>query len=353
MLSLVYRGALASALATALLGCNDDTTASVKGDLDVQPILTDVANHVILPTYRDLAARADDLAQAVAALKAAPSQENLDVATAAWKAARRPWEQSEAFLFGPVETDDIDPAIDTWPLNKVDLDGVLSGNAALTKEYIDNLEPTLKGFHTIEYLLFGADAGKKASDLTARELEYLAAAAQSFAAATARLAAAWDPAGGNFQAAFVKAGEGSDLYATRRDALHELINGMAGICDEVGNSKIADPFKSGDRTQEESAFSNNSDSDFADNVRSAQNVYLGRYGADSGQGVGAFVAAKDPALDARLKRELQDAIDRIGQMTPTFGTAITSNKPAVEAAQAAVSKVMTTLTADVLPLLGD
>jgi hypothetical protein len=69
--------------------------------------------------------------------------------------------------------------------------------------------------------------------------------------------------------------------------------------------------------------------------------------------VSAFVAAKDPALDARVKQELQEAIDRIGQMTPTFGTAIVSNKPAVEAAQAAVSKVMTTLTVDVLPLLGD
>jgi putative iron-regulated protein len=353
MRSLICRGVPASALAMALLGCNDGATAPGKADLDVAPILWDVANHVILPTYLDLAARADDLAQAVDALTASPSQENLDAATAAWKAARRPWEQSEAFLFGPVETEDIDPAIDTWPLNKVDLDGVLSGNGALTKEYVDNLEPTLKGFHTLEYLLFGADAGKQAPELTARELEYLAAAAQSFQAATHRLATAWDPAGGNFLAAFVKAGDGSALYATRRDALQELLNGMAGICGEVSDSKIAAPFESGDRSREESAFSGNSDSDLVDNIRSAQNVYLGRYGTDSAQGVGVFVAAEDPVLDARVKRELREAIDRIRQMSPAFGAAITSNRPSVEAARAAVSKVMTTLTDDVLPLLGD
>ena len=36
----------------------------------------------------------------------------------AWITAREPWEESEAFLFGPVDELGLDPNMDSWPLDQ-------------------------------------------------------------------------------------------------------------------------------------------------------------------------------------------------------------------------------------------
>ncbi len=235
-----------------------------------------------------------------------------------------PWEQSEGFLFGPVDTEGIDPSIDSWPVNVADLDAVLASGDPLTKESIDALEGTLKGFHTIEYLLFGTDGGKTAAELTPRELEYLDAVTQSLVGAVSRLREAWDPAGDDFSATVATAGEpGNSVYTSQSQAVQEIINGLIVICDEVGNGKISDPFDQQDRSLEESQFSNNSNADFADNIRSVQNIYLGGYEGRSGVGVQGLVQAADPALDDTIVAQIDAAITAIVAMTPTFGEAIT------------------------------
>ena len=126
---------------------------------------------------------------------------------------------------------------------------------------------------------------------------------------------------------------------------------MIGICGEVGDTKIAEPFKSGDRKDEESSFSDNSNQDFADNIRSIRNLYLGRYENSLGKGLSEMVAGLDAPLDARIKAEIEAAISAIQAMTPTFGDAITHNKTMVEKAQAAVKKLAVTLESDLLPLV--
>ena len=78
-------------------------------------MLNDFANTVVLATYTDLDNKAGELLAAVKALAADTSQGNLEKAQQAWKATRTPWEQSEAFLFGPVDTQGLDPALDSWP----------------------------------------------------------------------------------------------------------------------------------------------------------------------------------------------------------------------------------------------
>lgn len=340
---------LASAL--ALFACNDSTSDPQDSEIEATQSLADVAGKVIYPTYKDLDIKAELLADAVAEFKESGSEADLEAAKQAWKAARRPWEQSEGFLFGPVVVKGIDPSIDSWPVNKTDLDGVLAGSAALTKDYIDAQEGTLKGFHTMEYLLFGEGNDKTEDEFTERELEYLAAVTLSFKGAVSLLADSWDPAQGNYVDTLAKAGMGSRVYGSQKSALEELINGMIGICDEVANGKIADPFSQGDRSLEESQFSDNSNLDFADNIRSVQNAYLGQFGSASGSGVSSVVKAFKPDVDTRVKSEIEAAIAAIGEMTPTFGQAITTNKSKVEAAQEAIQKLQQTLESQVLPLV--
>jgi predicted lipoprotein len=337
-------------LLLAAAACGDTSTTQPSTPFDAAALLADVPSKVILPTYVDLEARAAVLHTAVVTLDGAVTDQNLTAAQEAWRATRRPWEQSEGFLFGPV-AQGIDPSIDSWPVNVADLDAVLASGAVLTKAYIDGLDGTLKGFHTIEYLLFGAGNGKTAADLTSREREYLLAVTESLQGAVGQLRQAWDPAGGNFVATVATAGAtGNTVYASQSAALQEIVNGMVAICDEVGNAKISDPFDQQDRALEESQFSDNSNADFADNIRSVQNLYLGQYGSGSGTGVRALVLARNPTADATIQADITAAIAAIEAMTPNFGEAITANAAAVEAARTAIRTLRLDLESDVVPL---
>lgn len=331
--------------------CSDDDGAGPGATFDATPLLTNVATNVITKTYVDLqsaAAHLDDTAQTLAATTTEP---NLEAARQAWRDARRPWEQSESFLFGPVSTEGIDPAIDSWPVNTVDLDAVLASSNVLTVDFIDGLEGTLKGFHTIEYLLFGTNGARPASGFTARELEYLVGATGSLERSTTSLASGWTAGGGNFAGELATAGEAGSIYVSEKAAVQELITGMVTIADEVANGKINDPYAAGDATLEESRFSANSIVDFQDNLRSLQNLYRGDYDGSNGVGVSDFVLQFDAALDTRFSNEIQAAIDTIGAIPPPFSTAIVSHGPAVEAAQTAVRTVQQTLEANLTPLL--
>ena len=342
----------------SLTGCSDDgddDTVSVAGEadtFDASTTLNDFANKVVLATYIDLDNKAGELLGAVQALSAATNQAHLELAQNAWKAARMPWEQSEAFLFGPVDTQGLDPALDSWPVNRVDLDGVLGSGQALTAASIDALEDTLKGFHTIEYLLFREGNQRKAEDITPRELEYLVATTENLKAKTAQLASAWAASGENYAGEVANAGTTSTIYKSQKDAMQEMVNGMIVIADEVANGKISDPFNEKDTTLVESQFSFNSISDFQDNIRGIQNVYMGNFTED-GQGLNEFINGADADLDARFQTEVQTAIDTIGAIPDPFRDSITAQRAAVQAAIDAVSTVQTTLENDILKLVLD
>lgn len=69
--------------------------------------------------YGDSLITAQALQGAVAALIAAPSDETLTAARDAWKAARAPYQQTEAFRFGNAVVDDWEGRVNSWPWTKV------------------------------------------------------------------------------------------------------------------------------------------------------------------------------------------------------------------------------------------
>ena len=202
---------IASAL---IVGCDsEDDDEIVDESYDAGAILDHYANNVVYAIYADLDSKAGELLDAVKALQADTSQSNLEAAQQAWVAARIPWERSEAFLFGPVDTQGLDPALDSWPVDRVSLQEVLDDDNELTTDYVTNeLEDTQKGFHTIEYLIFRDGDQRQASDITDRELEYLLASTMNLKNSTAQLANAWSPSGENFVNTIASAGEGNSVY---------------------------------------------------------------------------------------------------------------------------------------------
>jgi putative iron-regulated protein len=340
-------------LAVALVAgaCSGGGGGSSGAAFDDQQVIVDFADQVVIPTYQLLAARADTLAAAVDALVDLPGDGALATARATWVAARQPWEQGEGFLFGPVDSFGYDPALDSWPVNATDLEAVLDSGQPFTPEFVANLASTQKGFHTIEYLIFGEGGTRTAASLTTRELDYLAAITAEFAATAHALSDAWTSGYRD-----VLAGAGSNsTYATLAQAAEEILGGMVGICDELANGKIADPYDAHDPTLVESQFSYNSIQDFQDNLRSVENAYTGgsALAGTAGLGLSDWVAERDPALDVQVKAEISAAIAALGAIPPPFRDAITtpSAYDEIEAAQAAIRALLQTLQDEVRSLV--
>ncbi len=328
-------------------GSNSGDFSSGGGSLE-RTAIDGYLNDFLIPTLSSLDSSAGALLSACRDLVSAPSEAALQTARQAWVAARVPWERSETALFGPVDFYGFDPALDTWPVNQADLEGVIGSGSQLNSSTVSTLDNALKGFHTIEYLLYGTDGSKQASSLTTREGEYLVATAQALKGVTSDLLAAWvDGFAG--QAAYAlevtRAGQGSAVFPTEASALEQLVRGMVTICDEVANGKIADPFDQRNPNIVESQFSGNSLTDFTYNIQGARMAYAAS--------VSVLVRAEDPGLDTEVLAAFDQAIAAVQSIPEPFLTAIQnrSNDSVIVAAQRSVRAVQTLLEGEVLNMV--
>lgn len=351
----VFTLALIAMAATAIVGCsnNDDSsTVDPNNGLYVQ-VLNDITADVITVTYNDLNEKAKALQTAVNTLAATQNETNLQAVKTAWSATREPWEKSEGFLYGPVDTGGIDPAMDTWPVDVSAMNAILNSNQAITAALIA-ANNEARGFHLIEFLVWGVDGNKTAAQLTAREIEYLKAAAADLHNNTQLLYDGWKKTGGNFGDNFINVGAGKN-YPSHQAALEEIIEGLITIADEVGNGKIEDPLNSEGGTPnaelEESRFSNNSKTDFANNMRSIQNIYLGDYNGVDKKGISDIIAIGNPTMNAEVKNRITAAINAIEAIPGTFSDAIHNNRQAVTNAQQKVGELQLYLESSVKPYL--
>lgn len=313
-------------------------------------ILVDLSANVIYATYTDMTSQANTLYSSLLTFSASPTAGNLATCQQAWKDTRSGWEQGEGFLFGPVSVDNIDPRIDTWPIDFARLDSVLTnGPTTFDATYINALEESLKGFHPIEYYLFGKHSN--VSQFTAREIDLLIALADNLKTLCQQAKTSWDPTlTGNYTNEFNNAGSGSAIYQTQRAAYEEMVDAMAGICDEVANGKINEPFTQQDPTKEESPFAQNSMTDFTNNIKSVQNVYLGKYMTD-GKGLEDLIKANNLSMDGQIKTKISNALTALGNVTVPFGQAISSQQVQVQNCITAINDLKTYLENDVKPFV--
>lgn len=136
-------------------------TANINDDATLDPVIKQYVDQVVLPTYNQLAVLNDALDAAVKQFKQNPSNANFTACANAWLEARQPWEQSEAFLFGPVDELGLDPNMDSWPLDQAQIAQILKSQAFNNLnwkegESDDKVEKaqSLRGFHTLEFLIF-------------------------------------------------------------------------------------------------------------------------------------------------------------------------------------------------------
>jgi putative iron-regulated protein len=373
-------------------GSNNPPPPPATG-FDASGVLGALATDTIFATYTEMAARTTDLLDAVNVLAGGNlSRASLEAAQSAWIAARVPWEASEGFLWGPIDTQGLDPGLDSWPVDKVQLDNVIASNLDLSDQaVIDTLDTTVKGFHTIEYLLFNDGTGNQdtygcgqaasrtdacldnilAALADPRRIEYLVGITIDVNGVAISAADAWDTGDGDYISTVENAGQGSDVYTTQRSVMQEVVQGLIGITDEVANAgKINDPFTAHDPLTVESKFSGNSLTDFQYNIRSIRNVYCGTYSgtpdntdtvcATAGDaGFTAFVSDADPTLDAAVRAQIDDAIDAIGLIPEPFEQAVIDSatdadvEASIQGAIDAINVLKATLEADVTDLVAN
>ncbi len=334
-----------------LAACKKKNPTPAPADTTQQDVINSLATNVDVVAYNELAASTSSLYDAVTSFCASPSASGLTICRDLWKSTRQIWEQSEGFLYGPVESDNIDPRIDTWPVDYNSLDSVLASSMTFSEVEINNLDDALKGFHPMEYLLFGQGGTKTYDQFTAREKEYLIALGLNIKTLTQDLSSKWSTAtANNYYNYFTTPSTSNPYYHTEKDVYMEIVNAMIDICNEVGNEKIKDPYLAQDPSLEESPFAMSSLNDFTNNIISVQNVYHGKFSTDN-LGLEDFVKKYNLSLDQNINTKINAAIASLNNINGPFSSAIINQHVQIQNAINAINDLKDVLESDLIPFV--
>ena len=337
------------------------TGAAVRAEAPpAKDVLVNYSN-IAEATYGDSLAAARALKVAIDGFLKSPSAETLAAARAAWKAARTPYMQTEAFRFGNPVVDGWEGRVNSWPLDEGLIDYVseaYGGDNPENEFYAANViaNPHLKiggqtvdaskitpelirdklheaggveanvasGYHAIEFLLWGQDlhgteagAGERPAtdyDLKActngncdRRAAYLTAATDLLIEDLAWMTAQWGAKGD--ARAFIMKDEKAGLTAAFTGLGSLSYGELAGERMKLGLI-IHDP------EEEHDCFSDNTHNSHRGDVIGIRNVYLGSYkrtdgSTVSGPSVSDLVADKAPDIDARVRAALDTTVAKM------------------------------------------
>lgn len=345
----IFKLALCAACVIAMAACNKGGSTDVSSDKEdaLQRAMAPYVNNTVIATYSAMADEGMTLLgqceQILAKVDAGEDYSELMAsAGTTWRAMRKYWEQSEAFLYGPAAGHTIDPHIDSWPLDFNAMNSLLHNEAQMKQieeeggAYVgDKLGYALKGFHAAEYLLFESveqggraiGTGKThAANLTRPEAVYLLGIVEDLAQQSILLEYAWagkvsdakmklledgevDLFEDNYGAQMINAGKPGSTYVTYQAAAEEIIAGCVDIAGEVADVKMGNPYSAKDPDYLESPYSCTSTIDFADNIRSIQHAYCGAQAGD--YSISNYVYRQDAELDAKVRKAIEETITAI------------------------------------------
>ncbi|WYB28041.1 imelysin family protein [Thioclava sp. GXIMD4215] len=309
--------------------------------------------------YEDSLLTAQALEAAVDTLVKAPTQAHLSAAKEAWIAARKPYQQTEAFRFGNALVDDWEGRVNAWPLDEGLIDYVDEDSAANNEEndlalanVIANksltiggqpvdastispefLAETLQeaegveanvatGYHAIEFLLWGQDlngteAGAGARPYTDyvqgegctggncdRRADYLQAASALLVADLKEMVGHWDEDGAARKA----------LTDDAEAGITTILTGMGSLSyGELAGERTKLGLMLHDPEEEHDCFSDMTHLSHYYDAVGIRNVYTGQYtrvdgSVVEGASLSGLVAAKDADVDAQLTKDLDASV---------------------------------------------
>jgi len=307
--------------------------------------------------YEDSLNTAKALDAAIDALIADPSEATLTAAREAWKLARIPYQQTEAFRFGNPIVDEWEGKVNAWPLDeglidyvdasygsesdsnalyvanvianpKIMIDGTELDATEITPELLaEHLQEAAgvesnvaTGYHAIEFLLWGQDlngtgpgAGNRpftdysTAEHADRRAAYLKAASSLLVSDLEEMAANWAP-------------DGAARAPLDEQGISTILTGMGSLSfGEVAGERMKLGLLLHDPEEEHDCFSDNTHISHLNDAIGVQNVYLGKYtrvdgSVIEGPSLSDVIAAKDSALDGEIKGLLDDTIAKMNVM---------------------------------------
>ena len=333
-----------------------------NGDVEKLRMIESTLATVIVPSFDELDRTAKVMQTAIATVVTDPTQTNLDVARAAWRASRVSWKNTETFGFGPAMDLRLVVAIDQSPIDPLKVDEEVNGAAALSSSYVEQLGANRKGFHAMEYLLFRAqdDAAvlpSLTSDAAApRRRELLKAYSENFVVQVDVLRDAW-LVGNGHRDLMLSPGADNPTYGTVKSVIDTLVNESVFVTEFLIKTRLGKPMgtATGGVPQpalEESGPSDNSIADLRSSVESVRNMYLGTRDGSVGSGLTVLVAEQNPATDFAMQEALRAALIAIDAIPRPFATSLVQMNPALDRALLAVREVKRLYATEVVAALG-
>jgi putative iron-regulated protein len=310
-----------------------------------------VADHygaMAVAMYTDALRGARILQQRIGALVSDPSEATFAAAKQAWIDARRRYSQTEAYRFGNPNVDAWEGAVNAWPIDEGFLDYVAAGyehdlgnpharenliasdlpleiNVIRQRHERSGIEPNVAtGFHAIEFLLWGqdmnaapADAGQRpytdyapGSACTGGHCErrgrYLRLVSNMLVFELRNMLDDWLPQQEGYWTLY------DSLPA--RERLRRIVTGLGTMsAGELAGERLSVALLAHSQEDEQSCFSDTTHLDAYYNAVGIRALYLGRYvDLDGHEVLGAslsdLVAARDGALDSRLRAQLDASV---------------------------------------------
>ncbi|MEO8651823.1 MAG: imelysin family protein [Hyphomicrobiaceae bacterium] len=329
------------------------TVAAIPASAATVKEVADTYVNIALAAYEDTTSRAKDLKGAIERMIAAPSDTTLDAARAAWRAARIPYMQTEAFRFGNKIVDDWEGRVNSWPLDEGLIDYVDAGYgtasdsnplytanviantslmvagrkvdaSTITKDLLRSLQEAEQieanvatGYHAIEFLLWGQDlngtgpgAGTRpATDYDTkrctggncdRRIAYLRVAMDLLVDDLEEMVGNWKPDGAARKA----------LADPGTDPLVAIFKGLGSLSyGELAGERMKLGLLLNDPEEEHDCFSDNTHNSHYYDIIGIENVYFGRYKRldgtmVAGPSVSDLVKAKSAEIDDRVRKAL-------------------------------------------------
>lgn len=306
---------------------------------------------LVASSYKKAADDAKTLASAVDAFLAAPSDDTLKAARAAWVAARPAYLKTETFRFydGPIE--EVEGAINAWPMNEAYIDYVEGKadagliNDASFKVGLEDIEKSNQkqdeadvttGWHAIEFLLWGQDlsadgpGNRPFTDYVAgtgnndRRREYLKLVTDDLSHKLNDLEGTWQLQNSLGYARKLKA-------MPEREVIGRMVNGMAILAGfEFMSERLAVALDSGDQEDEHSCFSDTTKQDFVYDLAGIKQVWTGENEGGERAGLNDLVRTQDATLADRVDGLLADAETKVAALGDPWDQVLAKPKDSPE-----------------------
>lgn len=316
-------------------------------------------SNIALAGYQDSLETAKKLDAAIDELAADPTQETLRAARQAWLQARVPYQQTEAFRFGNPIVDEWEGRVNAWPLDeglidyvdgsygtesdanafysvnvianpKISVGGTDVDASTINAEVLESLQEiggieanVSRGYHAIEFLLWGqdlneSDAGAGARPATdfdpanctgghcERRVQYLTAASDLLVTDLQEMAANWEDGG----AARLAVAEGDPA-----NGLTKILTGLGSLSyGELAGERMKLGLMLHDPEEEHDCFSDNTHNSHFYDVVGINNVYHGRYqrvdgSMIEGASLAELVRETDPGLADEVETRLKETME--------------------------------------------